>query len=56
MLGATRPLISHSLIKMSLPNLQGMFMAMKKCLQKFGFILKNKMATIAYCLKIIKML
>ena len=49
-------LISHSFIKISSPNFQGIFMAMKTCLQNFGHILKNKMAAIAHRLKIIKVL
>ena len=49
-------LISHSFIMISSPNLQAMFMAMKTCLLNFTLILKNKMAAIANCLKIIKVL
>ena len=46
-----KTLIYHSFIRISSPNLQGTFMAMKTCL-----ILKNKMAAVANCLKIIKVL
>ena len=49
-------LISHSFIKISSPNMQGMVKAMKTYLQNFSLILKNKMAAIANCLKIIKVL
>ena len=52
----TLTLTSHSFIKIYSPNLQGMFMAIKTCLQSFGLILKNKMDAIANCLKIIKVL
>ena len=43
----TQTLACHSFMKVSLPNLQGMFMAIKKqSVQNFGIILKNKMAVI----------
>ena len=44
--------MSHSFINISSPNLQGIFMAE----QNFTLILKNKIAAIADCLKIIKKL
>ena len=44
--------MSHSFMKIGSPNLQRMFIAMS--VKNFGFALKNKMATIADCLKIIK--
>ena len=46
--------ISHSVIKISLPNLQRMFMAVKNS-KKYGSHFKNNMATIADCSKIIPM-
>ena len=46
--------MSHSVMKISSPNLQRMFMAVKNMSGKFRILnLKNNMSTIANCSKII---
>ena len=48
--------VSHSVMKISSPNLQRMFMAVKNMSGKITvLILKNNMATIADCFKVIDM-
>ena len=47
--------MSHSFLKISLPNLQTVYGWEKMSVKNFVLILSNKMAIIAGCLKIINM-
>ena len=51
----TSIVISHSFMKISSPDLQRMFMAVKICLQNILPHFKNNMTTIVDCSKLIDM-